>query len=772
VISPIVRIILNQTSEVRIRIWLSVFTVAIYLIQFPGLLNNRVLSSADLALYHTPYSSVPLDQARSYSSLSDNMDQSYGLVNFLYTQLKMGRIPFFSDSSQLGIPFLWNGTSIWGNPLFLVLLLICGTVYSASVYFILLSIIGVVSFYSLLRHWKIQRFPAVIASIYFVFGSFSAATFQWGQFSGFMIFPLLLLSTEKVLFDFSKKWIIFFVVSVMTIVTNGYPPAWAYFLTFYLAYLFFLLFHRKAEVEFPNLRRFGLVCIFSILACGPILAQTFSVLSGNVDLKYRENYWSQILNPYSLMTIFDWKIYGELGLMPDGKTFQWVRHCLFFGLLPLFYVSFVFIKNQNKHLRKTSNFLVIYALLLLALITLPTLNQLVYSRIPVLNLSYASNQYVILLFILNILTAIGLNNIYSLNISKVKYLIVNISVIFIFVLFFVLLAWRSKLVISKNFWLSFVMLILIALFLFYGKKASFMGLASSLIFLGAVLETFPLNPYINWAPRVSQVFPTTSAVEFVKKNLDGNRLLPMGTSFLADTNYAYGFSAIAGRGFFSSETIDFYRRFDPTAFQVSKTQHIFSLNDVDLGDPSLDLVGVKYVSIPTQGYSEQKDLLSEKLIQKFPIVFEGDGLVILERRSYQKFGGISKNCPLDVGMNLHCEYPEDLLDIRSLSGSIESFSGINASFYAPKGSDSYIFPIAFNENLEIKLDGVLVEKYVAVDTLTAINISQGFHQVNIRYKPTILKPFFLLTYGVSVLVLVYWLFFQRRAESLTHTHKK
>lgn len=733
-------------------------SILILCLQFPGLFKGQVISSADLALYHPPYSATALHQPRSYASLSDFMDGIYPYDYFAYKEMHHGILPFFSNQSEAGLPFLWNGDNNLGNPFFLMLLYIFNPIYAPSLFLLLITLIGITSFFKLMRSFRVSPLGSTFAALVFGFNSYTSSTLQGGMaFNAYMLMPLLMLSTYKILKTPKLTDYFLFILAFIGIVTNGYPPSCLFFGIFYVFFLTYLWCSDKQLRKFKSIVQFVIASLCSVAIAIPMIFQTYHYLISTIDRTWRAGYGLHTISVTSFFSLLDPLKFGQLMTFGNGTTFQYVRDGLYFGTPALIIFAIgIYSSLFNFNRSKFVLWLAGYDLSLLCLITLPFLNRDVYAKIPLLSQTYASNQFVILIFVASLICGFGFDSVQELTIKTST----KVAVCVLILLLFLDGAMHKT---FPSIYFCFILIISI-----YGINKIDRKMSSSSAFLIVIipqlLGTFPLNGFINWTASPSQLYPESNATRYLQTNIGNYKLLPMGNAFLADTPYAFDIPTLAGRGHFSAGQRSMYRQLSPNAFKNSPTQYLFSTNEIDFGNPLLDVLGVKYVAIPTVGFKAVDNPETVNSLQHMKKVFSGDGVDIFKRPNPSEFGEIFTQCDStssgfhmtlqtwDVSristqichdthtINTPISFKGDLNLNRSLSLSLLNTgnSGGNSQFFVT----SY----TFDSNIKVKINGAKVNPMLADSNLLAIKLLPGLNVVVLKYDPWYLNfyPIFSL----------------------------
>ena len=772
----------EHLSDMQISLLLGAASVLFVILQFPGLLQGQVISASDLALDHPPYSSVVPQATRSYNSLSDFMDSANPTNFFISSNLKKGNIPLYSTQSELGLPILWTGDGNFGSPLFILSIYFFGPIYGPTLNMLFLIFIGSSSFFYLLKYFKFRNFSALVGAIVFTFNSYTASTIQGGlAISAYMALSLFFVSVHSFMIKPKFANYIGILGSYFLILNNDYPPSLLFIAPVIFVFISwsFLDVLKKSLSPYLVFSRLFLAGLSCIIASAPILLQNYHYLLQMIDRSWRSGYGQHTVNPRTFLDILDPFVFGELKYFPDGSHFQFVRDSFYIGAPALFLVL-IGILYQNRSKFTFTKLLMWYSGVLLLLITIPWLNHNIYVHIPFLGQTFASNQLIILIFCTAFLVAQGAEAIQTVNLSSTR--------VFRGIVLFSFLAYGSVVVleIKQGIFHGYFLAITVATILLGLALSVQVGVEKGLItrvtqygIIALVLfSLFPLNGFINWSTKISKVYPQTTTTKYLQENMKQFRVLPLGNALLADTDYAYEISTLAGRGHFTSGMEDLYSKIDPTAFSGSKTQHLFNLKNVDLHNAILDLIGVKYVAIPTVGFKVADNQITTANIRGLKEVLNTEGVLLVERPTVYPYGLNAGNCTYTglpdwklltnvvvsqtrrTSPPLATDYCKNLGDSPMTIISLKGDPNFNKPYYVRFDATHdgvYVLPTAYDADLKLKIDGKQVESVKVNGSLEGVFVRSGIHNLQIIYQPWYFNPsnllMFLIVFTVDLLLL-------------------
>jgi hypothetical protein len=593
---------------------------------------------------------------------------------------------------------------------------------------------------------------------------------------GYSAFPLLLWSTAKLINVVRLPYFFGFFFGIVSMINNNYPPAWLFFIPFYLLFVSYIISRPGPTPKGRRMLHLAGGLAIGALLTFPMWMQTFHYLINSIDRSWRNGYSAHMINPKSVASLTDPFLFGELSYFSNGSHFQYVRDCLYIGIPALFFAILAVVSCLRTKVKfEFRTWIIIYGIILVGLISVPFLNSNLYQNIPLLKQTYASNQFVILLLIFSFLAAYGFDD--FITISTKTQIVIAAGLFISFILYSDEISIKDKA--HHQIYFVFVAILMVSIILWRTLFTRTSQVA--LILLLQIVSIFPLNTFINWSTSPSQIYPTNQAISFLQKNLGLSNFMPLGNAFLADTDYAYGLSTVAGRGHFSSATKSLYSTLDPKAFTTSETQYLFNLDSLDLKNKTLDLLSVAYLAVPNTGFLANKNTLPPETAIHQSVVFNGDNVTILKHKLVQPYGYFGSRCTTanESGWPLSGKLSVESTLINFKKSAISEFckralgqANGQIKYQGDKNLNDpliinfnvqtqslFVYPIVWDSNMRLTVDGKKFEPWKVEHDLVGVPLRAGQHTLSLQYKPwylsnSTLGALLLIFCSISLLILV------------------
>lgn len=606
-----------MTTETKQFIALiTVMLLAISFFFFSVFYEGKILSPAGLAYYYPPWSTLDLHAADTKTNLilSDQFDSILPQIFYLKTKLSEGVIPFYTDRIQNGTPFyLVIKHNLMSLPLIL-LLYVFSPATTFSCYIILQMLLGGAFLYLLLKSYKLNNTAAVLATVVFMFNSYSIQICGFQMFLQYCLLPVCFYALEKLLTGKPTLALLGYPLTVHMLLTAGYPIVTLFCYYMIGCYVLWRLFSNDYPLK--SLLTIGSLTLAGVMLSSPALTATYDFFSA-YDWSHRSNYWQESLPLKNLITYFIPFFYGP----PSSPvtSFNWHNTALYFGVAPLLIVLGglpVFFRNHNKQSHFVTSgvegFIWLFTLwLIVVCYNVGNFLEHVYQFIPVFNSSSPGHQRHLLAFCLVLLTGFCADRLFKQReIDEMPRLTPQLASVVCLISSIILLVYFAFSFYQNRVMTSDVIehlkvqlpIIIISLIVVLTAILSRTHYKTHTFYLLILLTYFDLRANLhNYNPTLSRdkVYPETPAISFLKKNIGNNKLLPIETSLLANTNLSFDLRTIAGRGFFDLPTQLLYQTINRNAFVEHKTQFLFPADlSTNLSSQTLDALGVKYIVAP------------------------------------------------------------------------------------------------------------------------------------------------------------------------------
>ena len=546
-----------------------------------------------------------------------------------------------------GIFPFWNNTIFSGTPLFANFQ--SGVINPANLAFLFLSepkawamgvvgqsLVALVTMFYLLRYWKRSHLASVFGSISYAFSGFALVWYAYNTHVWVMAwFPLILLSTEKVLSG-NHKWFIIGSLSLALSIYAGYPQIVIYQL---IVIGLFVIYRSSGNFSKKWSK------IFFMVSCGLLLASPL-LIPGWVALKdsVREvdtiaiTTTARFLPWQNLITAIAPDFFGN----PSTYNYWGIPYYDNFAFFPGITVIILSLLSL-RNIRSEKN-IVFFSLIGIAGLALALPHPL---SIFVNNLglfgtnSIAARSLVMTAFALPILSAYGID---YLKQSKSK---VNTHPVVFITLFLILLFLISPIIIppehvavtKRNLILPFIVSIS-ALSLLVTKqhplfnKFSKKNLLSIALLLLASFELFRFGwKYISFTPE-RLVFPTTPTIEFFQDQLQPFRI--EFAQVITENNWTpYGLESASGYDALGKRRYSEYIGAIGSHTSGTPVGRIGKIYNYET--PLFDLLGIKYLlSLRFKkdwSISNEGEISSQFRTDKMYTVFQEGPVEIIENKN-------------------------------------------------------------------------------------------------------------------------------------------
>lgn len=568
--------------------------------------SNLILSPSDI-LQIFPSFNLGTFYAPKNSLLFDPVTQFQSWYLYAGRLIISGQIPIWNDLNAGGVPFFANQQSALLFPLSFFFYIFDFKIASFLFYFTKLFSIGVLT-YLFLRELGLKKTSALVGATAFNFAGFTILWFLWPQTNVVVLFPLLMLITEKYMNKkFSSiKIFVFFSVSILFIFTAGHPETLVQVLLVVISYFVFRLItsYKSAIVRTAKIKVLILSIFTGLLLSGLILIPFSEYLLNSYELYSRTGINHTVLLP---IITFIYNIFPNISGNPSGIFYHALAGLnynevvsgytgiiiLICAALSLFAIKVI----NNKYLY----------FILLTLFVLP----FIYN-IPLLsNFASIINQLIgntRLLFVFAFSVSV-LASFFVEYLSNIKYIRKTLTVLFILTIIVGLLSVLIIPIITQYLSHSYSLDKVIG-FLVYEKSQIYFLLITTLIGLFALfilsrnnsnkilglvlvftvyLQTGFLN--LNYNPLIEQdyFYPNSPAV-LKLQSLPSGRYLELGGNQIIppDVNLAYNLKNV--RNYDALDIRDYKILFDKSFPNKN------FWNEITSADPSnLNLFGVKYI---------------------------------------------------------------------------------------------------------------------------------------------------------------------------------
>lgn len=566
-------------------------------------------------------------------AMPDIIDQIYPWKHFTIETLKKGEIPFWNPYNFSGNPNLANYQTAVFSP-FNILFFVLPFIDAWSILILIQPLLAGLFMLFLLRELKTSKSGTLIGSLSFMFCGFSVVWMAYGTLSMSIAFlPLALFAVKRSFNKLSFFPLLLLVISMPLSFFSGHFQTSLYFFGFTL---FFLVFESVTERKPKE----TLLCLLAIvLGLSLSLFQIFPSIQFYLNAARSGIFIKNGGIPFTyLANIFSPDFYGNPVTRNDwfGYYAEWAS---FIGIIPLMLSLFSLMKRKNKEVL----FFFIVGIIALILSLDSPIQAIVGSlKIPVISTSDPNRIIVLFSFSFAVLSAFGLDSLYSfIKERKLKRIFAPLFSIwfligFIWILLFIFKVMPSdKLSIAKrNLVLPTILLLVssfgIVLNIIINKKK-----VIKLFFFTLVLFTaFDSLRFVQkWMPFDSKeiVFQDVPAISAIKKNIGYGRVFG---NLGGQVNSYYDLASIEG---YDPLYIGRYGEFIRASQTGEFTEAERSVVKIDRNgkyvDRVLDFLGVNIIYHPIADTSQSWAYPVWKDTNRFELLFKDDRIQIFKNKS-------------------------------------------------------------------------------------------------------------------------------------------
>lgn len=682
-------------------------------------------------------------------AMPDIISQIYPWRHLSINTFKTGEIPLWNPYNFSGNPHLANFQSAVLSP-FNIFFFWLSFIDAWSLIVFLQPLQAGVFTYLLVREFKISKVGSLISSIAFMFCGFMVVWMAYATLSLAISFlPFALFAIERFKNTNKAVWLLLLSITFPLSYFSGHFQTSLYFTIFILAYIFFALLKQK------DLSRLKLAIVYFCLGFLLTSPQVIPSIEFYLNSVRSSIYSTGNAMPFQyLITIFSPDFYGNPVTRNDwvGNYAEWAS---FVGIIPLLLSLFALFRRNSRVI-----FFAAAGLIALILAVESPLQSLLSTlRIPVISTSNASRVIVLFSFSFSILAGFGLDNLNGLLNGKLKMILAPLLIFSAFVisvwiiLFFFNPLDVDKLIIAKRNMILPSALFIGAVIAVFASKFKRKLIPYVLFMLLIFVSVDSLRFANKWMPygKKELVFQDIPLIENLKEKVGINRYFGnLGTE--VSTYYAIG--SIEGYDPLYIESFGEIARstFGGIYQKAERSVAKFSRAG-DYIDRTLDLLGVSVIFHPiadtNQGWAypvwnkfdNHREIYRDG---KYQLFLNNDALpkaflyydyeVIVDKgeaikRLHDKNFDIRKKLILSEDIGFTITKGQGSADITSYTPNkiiVQVKSLVPGILFI---SDNY-YP-----GWEAYVDNVKTTIYKADYSFRAIKVSQGKHEVIMKYEP-------------------------------------
>ncbi len=674
--------------------------------------------------------------------------------------LKAGHFPFWNIYSGGGLPLFANMQAAVLFPLTWLFYIFNFKIALLLFAFIKLFLFGFFS-YLFLKELKLKFEVCLIGGTAFMFANTNVIWLLWPLSSVLIFLPLNFYLVEKIVTTGKKHYLAIFTCSVALSVFAGHPQTLFYM--FFATGLYFLfrvwVTNTNVRLKIKSTLAFGISAALGIGLSAVALLPFLEYLKLSENLVTRQQY---LTNPWFLQKwIFITNLIPDFFGNPAYKNFSYMvgyseQAMGYIGITLLLLALYALIVNY-----KNKSVIFFTGLLFLAYCLIYKFEPIYWliNKLPGFSLNYNHRFQYVWAFAAVVLGCLGLNEIISKGLNKVKFFIAAGLLTTIGIVSFLIAKIHSKTLQtpiswhSINNWQNFFFLILLlnlaaAVFVIFKLKNKVKWLWVLLVLV--FFETGIHGIIFNTASGNADFFPTTGATAFLANDFakNFNKTFSYDHIFLPNLSTWYGFNQVTDYDAFSLKSSWNFKK-NIASFNYFP-EYTFDTPNIN----ALEFFGVKNAVYPRG--------LEQTLTNKYPnlpIVYQDQQVTIfglnplprayiVQANSLQQFqnnvNGLLKNPDLrKISFLDSYELQENGTSLISYHSDVDTYLMTNENYYP---------------DWQAKLDNQTNLPVLDVLGFKAIKLPTGQHSLQIFYHPNSFYSGLKISL-VCLFIFVLWMFY-------------
>ncbi|GIW61535.1 MAG: hypothetical protein KatS3mg089_0387 [Patescibacteria group bacterium] len=543
--------------------------------------------------------------------------------------IKEKELPLWNPYAFSGYPLLGNFQSAVFNPLNIFILLLPFWL-GWTIIVLLQPILAALFMFYYLAYLRLTKIASFLGGVTFAFSGFMIAWLEWGTLGYVIAFvPLILLSLEQLIRQWTRRWAVVFTLSAMIQLFSGHLQVWFYtFILINLYLLFRLYFSLKEQREkitflsFLNAYKSFLLLIIFVLAATSIqwIPSLILILQSGRDAD--QVFWQNqgwFIPWQHLIQFVVPDFFGNPTTLNYWGVWNYAEFVGYIGLAQLIFATTAIINliRKNYYVSFFAG-VVIFSLIF----SLPTpLAVIPFTLdIPLLSTSQPTRLLSLIDLSLAILSAFGFNLLIEKKQKKIitSFILTGLILAFLWLfvnqlIFKLINIDKVNLLVAKRNLIFPTVIFLSVSFAFVLLNSVKRSLIRNIVILGIIIiSLFDLfrffHKFTSFSPK-NYLFPTTKTISFLQNNLQyqrfmtvDDRILPPNFSIFYKLESVNGYDPLYLRRYaeyiaaserakpdisppWGFNRIITPKRFDSRLIDMLGTKYILSL--VDLNSPKI-----------------------------------------------------------------------------------------------------------------------------------------------------------------------------------------
>ena len=523
--------------------WPLILIGFIVLVFFYPIFKGNIPFPGDLLVNSNPYSTQSFlgynpGGYPNKAQGSDVITEIYPWRYFSIDQIKQGEIPFWNPHNFSGNPQIANFQTALFYPLNILYLILPFNLSWTLIIMLQPFLAGIFMYLFLKKGVGLKDFASFIGAVSFSFSSYMSVWIQYGNIGSTLLWlPLILLLIKNFVGKITALNFLILSLSLCMSFLAGYIQGVFYIYILSFLYYLYLVLQEKKKVK--NLKKHTLFLVATLI---PVLMTFFQILptiqlfSDSTRGAYTLSQIEKNLSPiFNWITIIFPDFFGNPATRNYWLDGTYIERVLYPGSVVLLFAVFS-VFNKIK-ITERKFFLVVGIISLVIATNFPFVKYLYLIPIPVISTTVATREFSIFIFSLIVLAAIGIDNFLSLKKENNKilylYLLAYLSIWIAVVALYKLnpdLSDNLKISIRNMIFPSVI--ILLATTVAYFTKRVSVKVFYVLIFLLVLFDLFYFFHKITPFAPASFTYPNSPVTEFISKNASINRFWGYGLAYI------------------------------------------------------------------------------------------------------------------------------------------------------------------------------------------------------------------------------------------------
>ena len=523
--------------------WPLILIGFIVLLFFYPIFKGNIPFPGDLLVNSNPYSTQSFlgynpGGYPNKAQGSDVITEIYPWRYFSIDQIKQGEIPFWNPHNFSGNPQIANFQTALFYPLNILYLILPFNLSWTLIIMLQPFLAGIFMYLFLKKGVGLKDFASFIGAVSFSFSSYMSVWIQYGNIGSTLLWlPLILLLIKNFVGKITALNFLILSLSLCMSFLAGYIQGVFYIYILSFLYYLYLVLQEKKKVK--NLKKHTLFLVATLI---PVLMTFFQILptiqlfSDSTRGAYTLSQIEKNLSPiFNWITIIFPDFFGNPATRNYWLDGTYIERVLYPGSVVLLFAVFS-VFNKIK-ITERKFFLVVGIISLVIATNFPFVKYLYLIPIPVISTTVATREFSIFIFSLIVLAAIGIDNFLSLKKENNKilylYLLAYLSIWIAVVALYKLnpdLSDNLKISIRNMIFPSVI--ILLATTVAYFTKRVSVKVFYVLIFLLVFFDLFYFFHKITPFAPASFTYPNSPVTEFISKNASINRFWGYGLAYI------------------------------------------------------------------------------------------------------------------------------------------------------------------------------------------------------------------------------------------------